>query len=174
MLVVLEGIEGLGKSMIISAVRKAFPLNNVVICSDPCKEHPTTLAIRQFIFARGDTLPLPAQVQLFEAARLILWHDIIQPALETNALVICDRLWLSNWIYQDTKVKAFPHIHLLFYLQDNIEDELHTKYLDAISLAINDGDIHEAILIDATNTEKAADTIITQICERKSNLRRYT
>ena len=35
MLVVLEGVDGLGKSAIISAVRKALPLNNVVICSDP-------------------------------------------------------------------------------------------------------------------------------------------
>lgn len=174
MLVVLEGVDGLGKSTIISSIKKAFPLNDVVICSDPCKEHPATLALRQYIFARGDLLPLTSQVQLFEAARLILWHDIIEPALDANALVICDRLWLSNWVYQDTKVKATPYIDLLFYLQDNSNPVLHNKYLDAISLAISEHHINEAVLIDATDIAKAADNIITQICERKSGLRRYT
>lgn len=174
MLVVLEGVDGLGKSTIISSIKKAFPLNDVVVCSDPCKEHPATLALRQYIFARGDLLPLTSQVQLFEAARLILWHDIIEPALDANALVICDRLWLSNWVYQDTKVKALPYIDLLFYLKDNSNPVLHNKYLDAISLAISEHHINEAVLIDATDIAKAADNIITQICERKPGLRRYT
>ena len=32
MLVVLEGVDGLGKSTIISSIKKAFPLNDVVVC----------------------------------------------------------------------------------------------------------------------------------------------
>mgnify|MGYP003473194622 FL=1 len=173
MLVVLEGVDGLGKSAIISAVRKAFPLNNVVICSDPCKEHPATLAIRQYIFARGDTLPVESQVKLFEAARLILWHDIIEPALQANELVICDRIWLSNWVYQDTKVEAFPKVDLLFYLHDGTDNDLHRKYTFSISQAIYEKAILEAEIINALDIEKAADQIITSICGKKAGLRRY-
>ena len=72
MFVCLEGVDGVGKSTIAANVRKAFTLNNVILCSDPCKEHPATLALRQFLLSRGNSLPVATQIKLFDAAREIL------------------------------------------------------------------------------------------------------
>ena len=63
MFVCLEGVDGVGKSTIAANVRKAFTLNNVILCSDPCKEHPATLALRQFLLARGNSLPVATQIK---------------------------------------------------------------------------------------------------------------
>jgi len=196
MLVVLEGVDGVGKSSIAEAVRKAFVLNNVILCSDPCKQHPATLAIRQYVLARGNTLPVETQVELFKAARLILWHDIIEPALKDNALVICDRLWLSTWVYQETEVEPIPTIDLLIYLYDEPQaicdrmisigvehhwdlpevpylQELDIKYKTAITKAVHKGAVREAMLVDANSISGAASTIISAISARKSGLRIY-
>lgn len=196
MLVVLEGVDGVGKSSIAEAVRKAFVLNNVILCSDPCKQHPATLAIRQYVLARGNTLPVETQVELFKAARLILWHDIIEPALKDNALVICDRLWLSTLVYQETEVEPIPTIDLLIYLYDEPQaicdrminrgidnhwdlpevpylQGLDSKYKTAITKAVHKGAVREAMLVDANSISRAASTIISAISARKSGLRIY-
>lgn len=195
MLVVLEGIDGVGKSTIAQAVRKTFVLNDVVLCSDPCKEHPATLALRQYVLARGTTLPISTQVEIFKAARLILWHDIIQPALDGKALVICDRLWLSTWVYQGVEVEPIPKIDLLIYLYDkpeaisdrmvkrglengwDIPDVAHLSALDAkyraaiTKATLEKNAIHEAVQVNASSIEKATAEIVKLITERKSGLR---
>jgi len=196
MLVVLEGVDGVGKSTIAESVRKAFTLNNVILCSDPCKQHPASLAIRQYVLARAAELPVSTQVELFKAARLILWHDIIKPALDDNALIICDRLWLSTWVYQGTEVEPIPKIDLLVYLYDEPEDictrmkkrgidnhwdvpevgylkNLDSKYRSAISKGIDKGAIGEAILYKADDLQKTTKNIVQDIVARKAGLMVY-
>lgn len=195
MLVCLEGVDGVGKSYIAAAVRKAFTLNNVILCSDPCKEHPATLALRQFLLARGNTLPTKTQIQLFEAARAILIHDFIEPSLKSGALVICDRFWLSTMVYQDAKdVTKYP-IDMLFYLTDTVDNIkarmeklnlvsdfgttdakqlsiLDTKYRTLI--AENSEYIVRAIEVDASSITKATDEIVKAIAEQMPKLTIYS
>ena len=186
MLVCIEGVDGVGKSTIASEVRKAFTLNNVILCSDPCREHPATLAIRQFLLARGKTLPVATQIQLFEAARAILMHDFIMPALHSGALVICDRFWLSTIVYQEaTELNKYP-IDILFYLsdsKDNIKsriskfnivsdfstiddialDELNSRYRKAI--ADNSEHISRVVDVDASSISNAVEHIVQVISD---------
>jgi hypothetical protein len=185
MLVVLEGVDGVGKSTIAESVRKAFTLNNVILCSDPCKQHPASLAIRQYVLARAAELPVSTQVELFKAARLILWHDIIKPALDDNALIICDRLWLSTWVYQGTEVEPIPKIDICTRMKkrgiDNHWDvpevgylkNLDSKYRSAISKGIDKGAIGEAILYKADDLQKTTKNIVQDIVARKSGLMVY-
>lgn len=195
MLVCLEGVDGVGKSYIAAAVRKAFTLNNVILCSDPCKEHPATLALRQFLLARGNTLPTKTQIQLFEAARAILIHDFIEPSLKSGALVICDRFWLSTMVYQDANnVTKYP-IDMLFYLTDTVDNikarmeklnlvsdfgttdakqlaTLDTKYRTLI--AENSEHIVRAIEVDASSITSATDEIVKAIAEQMPKLTIYS
>lgn len=195
MFVCLEGVDGVGKSTIAANVRKAFTLNNVILCSDPCKEHPATLALRQFLLARGNSLPVATQIKLFDAAREILIFDFIEPALNSNALVICDRFWLSTIVYQNAEdISKFP-IDLLFYLTDSADnikarntklnlvsdfttsermelDKLDAKYRQAINE--NKEYIKETVCIDASDITSATNEIVRRVAEKMPSLRIYT
>lgn len=193
MLIVFEGVDGVGKSTIAKAVRQRFTLNNVLQCSDPCKEHPATNAMRQYVLARGNSLPVEAQVQIFETARLILWHDVISPALQNNTVVLCDRLWLSTWVYQDTKVAPTPEIDLLIYLSDYPENiikrekistleqktaksyltDLDRKYKKCIQEAVDLGAIKKVLKVDASDLNLATEEVVKVIAGLKSGLTIY-
>ena len=195
MFVCLEGVDGVGKSTIAANVRKTFTLNNVILCSDPCKEHPATLALRQFLLSRGNSLPVATQIKLFDAAREILIFDFIEPALNSNALVICDRFWLSTIVYQNAEdISKFP-IDLLFYLTDSADnikarntklnlvsdfttsermelDKLDAKYRQAINE--NKEYIKETVCIDASDIASATYEIVRRIAEKMPSLRIHT
>lgn len=102
MFVVLEGIDGAGKTSQIERLAEFLKAagQHVTTCSDP----GTTAAgaqIRQILLARQD-IPLSPKTELllFMAARAQLVQEVIAPALAANHSVICDRFLLSSVVYQ--------------------------------------------------------------------------
>ncbi len=104
--IVLEGGEGAGKSTQIAALARILEQEGarVVTCREP---GGTALGerLREALFATddsgGDAPPAPeAELLIFNAARAQLVREVIRPALEDGAVVICDRFTASTVAYQ--------------------------------------------------------------------------
>ncbi|MDP2233953.1 MAG: dTMP kinase [Actinomycetota bacterium] len=97
-----EGGEGSGKSTQISILTKTLELAGlqVVLAREP---GGTRLgeAVRALLLdpATGD-VDSRAELLLYEASRAQLTREIIQPALATGAVVLCDRYYDSSTAYQ--------------------------------------------------------------------------
>jgi dTMP kinase len=100
--VTLEGGEGVGKSTVQAALvaRAEAAGYEVVSCREPGGT-PLGERLRAALFdsADGETDPT-AELLVFEAARAQLVADVIRPALQRGALVICDRFADSSIAYQ--------------------------------------------------------------------------
>jgi dTMP kinase len=100
--VTLEGGEGAGKSTQLAALaeRASEAGREVVTCREP---GGTALGERLrdalFVSADGETDPV-AELLVFQAARAQLVAEVIRPALERGALVLCDRFADSTVAYQ--------------------------------------------------------------------------
>jgi dTMP kinase len=102
MLIVLEGIDGAGKST--QQQRLAAWLaargQSVVTCRDPGS---TALGdrIRNLVLHQHDIAVDPlSEMLLFMAARCQLVREVIGPALQRGAWVVCDRFQMSTVVYQ--------------------------------------------------------------------------
>lgn len=102
--VTLEGGEGAGKSTQITALGRLATNAGVEVVT--CREPGGTplgerLRAALFATAEGETPPAPAaELLVFTAARAQLVAEVIRPALEHGALVICDRFADSTVAYQ--------------------------------------------------------------------------
>ena len=102
--VTLEGGEGAGKSTQIAALTRLATGAGVEVVT--CREPGGTplgerLRTALFATAEGETPPTPAaELLVFTAARAQLVAEVIRPALERGALVICDRFSDSTVAYQ--------------------------------------------------------------------------
>lgn len=99
--IVIEGGDGAGKSRLQTALgaRLSADGHAVVLTREP---GGTELGerIRELVLAQravGDPL---AELLLFEAARAHLVSAVIRPALESGAIVLCDRFAASSTAYQ--------------------------------------------------------------------------
>ncbi|MEI7925278.1 MAG: dTMP kinase [Chloroflexota bacterium] len=102
--VTLEGGEGAGKSTQIAAIARLASAagREVVTCREPGGT-PLGERLRAALFAtaEGETPPAPAaELLVFTAARAQLVAEVIRPALNRGALVICDRFSDSTLAYQ--------------------------------------------------------------------------
>ena len=102
--ITLEGGEGAGKSTQIAALARILEREGerVVTCREP---GGTALGerLREALFATSDDEPPPspeAELLIFNAARAQLVREVIRPALEGGAVVICDRFTGSTVAYQ--------------------------------------------------------------------------
>jgi dTMP kinase len=105
--VTLEGGEGCGKTTQLTALELLArgddsPWAELVTCREP---GGTAIGegVRDLLFDRPEdaTDPTPpAELLLFAAARAQLVAEVIRPALERGALVICDRFADSTTAYQ--------------------------------------------------------------------------
>ncbi|MDO8987533.1 MAG: dTMP kinase, partial [Coriobacteriia bacterium] len=97
-----EGGEGSGKSTQISILAKTLERAGleVVLAREP---GGTSLgeAVRALLLdpATGD-VDSRAELLLYEASRAQLTRELIQPALATGAVVLCDRYYDSSTAYQ--------------------------------------------------------------------------
>ena len=100
--ITLEGIDGSGKST--QAVRLAAHLEGqgmrTILVREP-GDTPVSEALRRLVLEHGDVKLSPrTETMLFSAARAQLVDEIIAPALEQGAVVLCDRFADSTIAYQ--------------------------------------------------------------------------
>ncbi|MFT6267598.1 MAG: dTMP kinase [Alphaproteobacteria bacterium] len=101
--VVIEGLEGAGKSTVINALENFFTdLGHNVICTREPGGTPMAEAIRDCVKHtwENETVTQETELLLMYAARSQLVHNIILPALANNTFVIGDRHDLSSVAYQ--------------------------------------------------------------------------
>ena len=101
--IVIEGLEGAGKSSAISLVRDFIEQRtaSVPICTREPGGTPLAERIRDLVKITDDSDPLcdEAECLLFYAARAQLVANVIKPALEKNQWVLGDRHNLSSLAY---------------------------------------------------------------------------
>jgi dTMP kinase len=101
--VVVEGLEGAGKSTVIKALENFFiDLGHNVICTREPGGTPMAEAIRDCVKQSwtNETVTQETELLLMYAARSQLVHNVILPALTNNTFVIGDRHNLSSVAYQ--------------------------------------------------------------------------
>jgi dTMP kinase len=103
MLITFEGIDGCGKSTQARLLAEKLQEEGIesILVREPggteLSEH-----IRELLLTKSYTEPLShaAELLLFAASRAQLIKEVINPALERNAVVICDRFTDSTVAYQ--------------------------------------------------------------------------
>ncbi len=100
MFVTFEGIDGSGKSTQAELLRNFLSENgeDVVLAREPGGT-PLGEEIRTLLL-RGPAMTAWAEAALFAAARVELVENVIRPALERHAHVVCDRYLDSSLAYQ--------------------------------------------------------------------------
>jgi dTMP kinase len=101
--IVLEGLEGAGKSTALTTIKRFLTpyVPELMTTREPGGTHVGEV-IRDLIKQTPDTEPLlpRAELLLFYAARIQLIEQVIRPALARGAWVLADRFELSTWAYQ--------------------------------------------------------------------------
>lgn len=113
MLFVVEGIDGCGKSSVISGLRGILGEEKFSYLSDP----GSTKFGRSLRDALKDgAVPLCRNAQLlaFTAARAQLADELIRPALEAGRHVVCDRYLLSTYAYQEVQPRTLLDLNSEF------------------------------------------------------------
>ena len=100
--VVLEGIEGVGKTtqMAIAGAHLRARCSELVVTREPGGT-PLAERIRELVLAPGaERLSASAELALMFAARAVHLETLIKPALARNAWVLCDRFTDASYAYQ--------------------------------------------------------------------------
>lgn len=99
-LIVIEGLEGAGKTTIIEKLKKQFSKNkNIVITREPGGTKFGEKIRELMLDDKADLDPI-TELFLFEAARREHFVKVIFPALQSGKLVIMDRFTDSSIAYQ--------------------------------------------------------------------------
>ena len=100
-LVVLEGIEGVGKSTQLQHLRGLLEARGFVatILREPGGT-PAGDVIRRLVLDPGNQVDQRTEALLFMASRAQLVADVIRPALDRGDFVLLDRFFLSTYAYQ--------------------------------------------------------------------------
>lgn len=100
-LIVLEGIEGVGKSTQLQHLRRRLESRGFVatILREPGGT-PAGDVIRGLVLDPGNQIDQRTEALLFMASRAQLVADVIRPALERGEFVLLDRFFLSTYAYQ--------------------------------------------------------------------------
>lgn len=133
--IVLEGIEGAGKSTAIQWVQaflRRHQIKDIVLTREPGGT-PIAEAIRHLLKEKhkNDQLCDKAELLLFYAARVQLVETVILPALQRGAFVIGDRHDLSTQAYQGAGRKI--DLQWLTHLKEQVLGDFKpnlTFYLD--------------------------------------------
>jgi dTMP kinase len=100
-LIVLEGIEGVGKSTQLRHLKSRLEQQGATVCA--VREPGGTVAgdeIRRLLLDPASHLDGRTEALLFMASRAQLVSDVVRPALKRGEFVIADRFFLSTYAYQ--------------------------------------------------------------------------
>lgn len=101
--IALEGGEGAGKSSLIKLLHDKisgrFPALEIIVTREPGSSSIGT-SVRDLLLHNNEKVIPEAEALLFAAERAQHVYEIIKPALERGALVICDRFIGSSVAYQ--------------------------------------------------------------------------
>ena len=100
--ITLEGGEGAGKSTQLSVIKSEIEQAGieVVVTREPGGT-PRAEAIRNLLLARdAEPMPESCELLLMFAARATHLHNLIVPALQRGAWVLCDRFTDASYAYQ--------------------------------------------------------------------------
>ena len=102
MFIVLEGVEGAGKSTqarLLSQWMDELSIPHTLAREPGCT--PVGEAIRSIVLNKGDiTMPPETELFLILGARAAFVRDVVRPALAEGRLVLADRFDLSTFAYQ--------------------------------------------------------------------------
>src|ERR671923_621088 len=100
-LIAFEGVEGAGKSTQLDLLRDELERrgHEVVVIREPGGT-PVGERVREVLLDPAVDLDARAEALLFAAARAQLVEQVIRPALERGAVVLCDRYLDSSLAYQ--------------------------------------------------------------------------
>ena len=100
-LVVLEGIEGVGKSTQLQHLRRHLERRGFVatLLREPGGT-PAGDVIRKLVLDPGNQVDQRTEALLFMASRAQLVADVIRPSLARGEFVLLDRFFLSTYAYQ--------------------------------------------------------------------------
>lgn len=101
--IVVEGLEGAGKSTVINALQQfLMDKGHRVVCTREPGGTPMAEAIRDCVKHKweSETVTQETELLLMYAARSQLVHNVILPALTQNVFVVGDRHDLSSIAYQ--------------------------------------------------------------------------
>lgn len=99
MLVCFEGIDGAGKTTLIQNVVERLGDAAVVTTRQPGGT-PLGAELRRLVLHSDHTISGNAEMLMFAADAAQLMDEVVRPATEQGKLVLCDRGWMSNVIYQ--------------------------------------------------------------------------
>jgi dTMP kinase len=100
-LIVLEGVEGVGKSTQVRLLEAHLASRGLAVRS--VREPGGTVAgdeIRRLLLDPASHLDARTEALLFMASRAQLVTDVIRPAVERGEFVLADRFFLSTYAYQ--------------------------------------------------------------------------
>ena len=114
--ITFEGGEGCGKSTQLALLKRSIVKANLPVMATREPGGTQTAEQLRELLVTGDTdrwIP-EAELLLFYASRIQLVKRLIQPALEDNSIVLCDRFHDSTYVYQGVgKGIALHHIDRL-------------------------------------------------------------
>ena len=102
MLITIEGSEFIGKSTLTDSLAEKLSYDHEVVRTyEPggteLADDIRSLFVRQY---DKEKIPVETELMLVTAARIQHVHNIINPALESNKIVVCDRYIDSTRVYQ--------------------------------------------------------------------------
>jgi dTMP kinase len=98
--IVIEGLDGSGKTTQAKLLTKKLRKNHNAICTAEPSHGKTGAFIRKSCLYGEKRLPTEAEALLFAADRIEHIQNEVAPALEEGKLVICDRYVYSSLAYQ--------------------------------------------------------------------------
>jgi dTMP kinase len=132
--ITIEGSEGVGKTTQIAALRDSLQERGleVVVTREPGGT-PRAERIRELLLTPTDEpMPMTCELLLMFAARATHIENLIRPALERGAWVVCDRFTDATYAYQGDGrgVRREEIVNLERYVQAELRPDL-TLLLDA-------------------------------------------
>jgi dTMP kinase len=98
--IVIEGLDGSGKTTQANLLAKRLSENHKVICTAEPSQGKIGTFIRQGCLYEEKRLPTEAEALIFAADRIEHMQNEIAPALAEDKIVVCDRYIYSSLAYQ--------------------------------------------------------------------------